>query len=113
MAAELAYGPPGLLVKSRRSPGATHWRRRVTRPLHRVFCGFDRPCPHDLPGRLGLECHGLFGERVGAPALFRSGLFDNDKFREAWNEEDAGATGFSPAFLVASDPIDDIFDYAR
>ena len=49
--------------------------------LHRVFCCLHRTGPDDFPRRLGLECHRLFIEGVGALVLFRRKLFDNDKFR--------------------------------
>src|SRR5581483_5008632 len=63
--------------------------RYATR-LHRVLGGFDWPCPHDLPRRLGLEHGRLLGEGIDALARLGGRLLDDNELREARQHKRAG-----------------------
>src|SRR6185369_4142031 len=54
---------------------------------NRVLGGLDRPGPHDLACRLGLEHHFFAREGVGALARLGRGLLDHDELGEAGDEE--------------------------
>src|SRR3954466_6679678 len=54
---------------------------------NRVLGGLDRPSPHDLARRLGLEHHFFAREGVGALASLGRGLLDHDELGEAGDEE--------------------------
>src|SRR3954464_9471779 len=63
------------------------WSSRQKRPpspeafsqSNRVLGGLDRPGPHDLARRLGLEHHFFAREGVGALARLGRGLLDHDE----------------------------------
>src|SRR5262245_3571820 len=54
---------------------------------YRVFGCFHRTSPDNLSGRFSLEHGWLFRERIDASALFRGGLFDDNKFCKARQQE--------------------------
>src|SRR5215467_12914238 len=64
--------------------------REAAASLDRVLHGFDRTCPDDLSGRLGLERHRLSGEGIRSLTFLRGRLLDDDELRKARNDEDAG-----------------------
>src|SRR5262249_7402037 len=77
--------------------GCVIWWTTTARPIvivpvssDRVLDRLDRARPDDLPGRLGLEHHLFLGEGVDALARLGGGLLDDDEFRKAGNDEDAG-----------------------
>src|ERR1700730_17174349 len=66
------------------------------------YCVFDSlhgASPDNLPCRFGLEYRGLLCERIDAFSRLRSGLLDDNEFRESGHEEGSRFLEFFIAYV--------------